>query len=145
MNGFALYQVSHYQTTLEVLLSVIQCGLSLRFHKRVKRQGSEALTPLFHAYSSWDRAKEISEEWMHWVHTALNQKSNDPTKGEMLSIELILGRSTHRISAVGLTPVSRPLNALGEIMLASWNNMGCAKGGSGRIWTITSRGECVPA
>jgi hypothetical protein len=42
---------------------------------------------------------------MYWITKALNQESNNPLKGEMLSLEVILGWSAPRISVVVLAPV----------------------------------------
>lgn len=42
---------------------------------------------------------------MNWIDSALNSASNDPTSGEMLSIEVVLGWSTARISVIVLAPV----------------------------------------
>lgn len=62
---------------------------------------------MYQAYSSWRRPHGIEEEWVDWIDKALNSRSNDPTTCDekLLSIEVVLGWSTLRISIVVLAPV----------------------------------------
>lgn len=86
------------------MLIQLKCGLSFPMHKKVKLDavGEQAFIQLFKAYKKWHRPEGIEEIWVRWVDKSLNGTlymngipyeevvNRDPTKGNMLSIEIIL-------------------------------------------------------
>jgi len=83
-------------------------------HKRVKLSNREeqVLNQLLRAYKAWWRQDDYGEKWAEWIHTNLNDDSNNPMdpwdKGH-LSLEIILGWSAARISVVVLVPIALSL------------------------------------
>jgi hypothetical protein len=79
---------------------------------------------------------------MHWITKALNQESNDPLKGEMLLIEVILGWSAPRISVVVLAPVLLSLEIGLWLNFRNWSDATTIQTAWGVASYIDTAGVC---
>ncbi|KAH6865307.1 hypothetical protein BKA58DRAFT_242624 [Alternaria rosae] len=85
-------------------------------------KSERSLYQLWRTYSEWWRSKDTGEQWTRWIHENINRGSNEPLDEDVedhLSLEVVLGWSALRISAIVLMPVMLSL-AIG--LWFQWSN-----------------------
>ncbi|KAI0391908.1 hypothetical protein F5Y17DRAFT_460407 [Xylariaceae sp. FL0594] len=110
-------------------------------HERVAldKSGVADLQLLYHMYSGWRVSGETAHIWADWIHSVLNNGSNDVTKGQY-ALELVLGWSTTRIALVILLPVLLSLAVGLCLNSSSWTDLATIQTAWGTASYIVTRG-----
>ncbi|KAI1125624.1 hypothetical protein F5Y10DRAFT_246723 [Nemania abortiva] len=85
---------------------VYKCNPETGTHERVEidKNAVADLRLLLHMYNKWHVRSFTAESWAEWIHRSLNDGSFQVSRSR-LSLEIVLGWSGTRISAVILLPV----------------------------------------
>ncbi|KAI1483837.1 hypothetical protein F4774DRAFT_105411 [Daldinia eschscholtzii] len=123
-----------------------KCDIERGTHKSVTldSNGVADLRLLLDAYSHWRTPENTAPIWADWIHQVLNNSSHDVHNG-LYSLEIVLGWSAKRISAVVLLPVLLSL-ALG-IWLNSrnWSDLATIQTAWGTASYIATAGGLTAA
>ncbi|KAI1805572.1 hypothetical protein F4811DRAFT_569955 [Daldinia bambusicola] len=128
------------------LFSLRHCGLERGTHESVAldSDGVADLGLLLDAYTHWRNSDNTALIWADWIHQVLNNSSHDVRKGSY-SLELVLGWSAKRISAVVLLPVLLSL-AIGIWLNSSnWSDLATIQTAWGTASYIATAGGLTAA
>ncbi|KAI0861077.1 hypothetical protein F4860DRAFT_476769 [Xylaria cubensis] len=125
---------------------VYKCDAEKGTHERVEldRNGVTDLQVLFYMCKKWHVSDSTATVWADWIHQALNNGSNDVTKGTY-ALELVLSWSIYRISIVVLIPVLLSLAIGLHLNAQNWTDLATIQTAWGTASYVVSTGGLLAA
>ncbi|TRX96446.1 hypothetical protein FHL15_002718 [Xylaria flabelliformis] len=145
---WAVYRLRGLRGTFFSLKHVkgLRCDAEKGTHERVEldKNGVTDLQVLFYMCKKWHVSDSTSKVWADWIHQALNDGSNDVTKGTY-ALELVLSWSIARISIVVLLPVLLSLAIGIHLNAQNWTDLATIQTAWGTASYIVSTGGLLAA